>query len=475
MKMSKNDFIKKFLSFSIGGYISTFIGVLTVPLITRIISPKQYGIFSIFNTFSEVLSIICCLGMEQSFVRFFYSEKLENRGKLLYKSLYFPFFMSMGLFLLFFLFKGKISTFILSKNNDFISFLFILNSLFGALKLFSFSVVRMQQKGKTYSFLNVLAKVLEFAFIIILFKIYKNDYKVLILASLFSLVIVVVFSIILEKNVWFFKNKNKIKSKISKKELLAFGIPLLFTTILLWIFTSTDKIMIKLFSTLEEVGFYAGAFKIVSLLLVIQAGFTSFWTPVAYEHYENSPEDIIFFRKANDYLSFTFFLVGILLLMSRNIIIILLGNEYYESMYIMPMLVFAPIMYTISETTVMGINFKKKSVYFIYISIIISIINIVGNMLLVPIIGARGASISTGISYIIYFTLRTYFSQKLINFNFNLKRLYFIISLITIYSLFLTFYNNLFLTIGIGVLLLVLLLVIYRKVIRGVYENLIEK
>ncbi len=475
MKKLKNNFIKKFLSFSIGGYISTFIGILTVPLITRIISPEQYGIFSIFNTFSEVLSTICCLGMEQSFVRFFYSEELENRGKLLYNSLYFPFFTSLILFTLIFLFKDKISTFILNESNNFISFLLIFNGLFGALKLFSFSVIRMQQRGKAYSFLNVLAKVLEFIFIIILFKIYKNNYKVLILASLFSLVIVVGFSIILEKNIWFFKNKNKNKSKISKKELLIFGIPLLFTTILLLIFTSTDKIMIKLFSNLEEVGFYAGAFKIISLLIVIQTGFTSFWTPVIYEHYENNPNDTIFFKRANDYLSFTFFLIGIVILMSRNIIVILLGNKYYESMYIVPMLIFVPMMYTISETTVMGINFKKKSVYFIYISIIISIINIAGNMLLVPIIGARGAAISTGFSYIIYFTLRTYFSQKLINFNFDLKRLYFIIVLITIYSLFLTFYNNLFLTIGVGILLLILLLIIYMKVIKEVYENLMKK
>ena len=96
-------------------------------------------------------------------------------------------------------------------------------------------------------------------------------------------------------------------------------------------------------------------------------------------------------------------------------------------------------------------------------------------MLLVPIIGARGAAISTGFSYIIYFTLRTYFSQKLINFNFDLKRLYFIIALITIYSLFLTFYNNLFLTIGVGILLLILLLIIYMKVIKEVYKNLMKK
>lgn len=123
----------------------------------------------------------------------------------------------------------------------------------------------------------------------------------------------------------------------------------------------------------------------------------------------------------NDYLAPLFFTLGNFVLLSNNFLILLLGKKFYPALYIMPMLVFIPIMYVLSETTVIGINFKKKTKYFLYISFIVLIINLVGNLILVPLFGARGAAISTGISYIIFFSLRTYFSTKLMSFGFNLK------------------------------------------------------
>ena len=59
--MIKNDLLKKFLSFSIGNYIAVFIGLITVPITTRMLSPKQYGVFSMINTMVEMLMVICSM------------------------------------------------------------------------------------------------------------------------------------------------------------------------------------------------------------------------------------------------------------------------------------------------------------------------------------------------------------------------------------------------------------------------------
>ena len=163
------------------------------------------------------------------------------------------------------------------------------------------------------------------------------------------------------------------------------------------------------------------------------------------------------------------------ILIFRDLIVFLLGDKYYLSKFIIPMLIFIPVMYLISETTVMGISFKKKSKYFLYISIVVSITNILGNIILVPFLGAKGAAISTGVSYILFFALRTYFSNKLINFNFNLKRIYFIIILILGYALFLTFYDNIFLNIGIGILLQIIIIVAYFPILKELYFKYIKK
>lgn len=459
MKKLKSNLIKKFLSFSIGGYINIFIGLLTVPITTRLLSPEQYGISSLITTVTSFMFVICCLGTEQGFVRFFYDEKEERRGKLLYNCLYYPFHISILVFFLIYIFREKISIFFLGYNEKYFWLIFIFSILFRSLNNYSFLVIRMQQKGKIYSVCNVLLKILEFIFILLLYKKYGDNYKTLVVALLLSLALVTFFSMIIERKFWIFSGE----SRITKKEILEFSFPLTLTMALNWVFASSDKIVIKTLSNTIELGLYSGAFKIISLLSILQTGFTTFWTPVVYEHYSKNPEDTEFYKKANDYLSLVFFLIGIGLLMFRNAIILLLGDKYRDAIYIMPMLIFIPIMYLLSETTHMGIGFKKKTKYYLYISIIVSIVNLIGNIILVPYLGAKGAAISTGLTYILFFYCRTYFSNKLISFNFNLKRLHLVISCYVVYCAILTFVNQWYLDFGFGIILEILICKLYKR------------
>jgi O-antigen/teichoic acid export membrane protein len=72
-----------------------------------------------------------------------------------------------------------------------------------------------------------------------------------------------------------------------------------------------------------------------------------------------------------------------------------------------------PTLYTLSETTVVGIAYSRKTYYNLLISGVIAVINIVGNSILVPRFGALGAAASTGISYIFFFILRSVIGNKL--------------------------------------------------------------
>ena len=47
-----------------------------------------------------------------------------------------------------------------------------------------------------------------------------------------------------------------------------------------------------------------------------------------------------------------------------------------------------------------------------------------GNIFLVPKYGAEGAALSTAISYVVYFFMGTYFSQKLYPVNYHLGKFY---------------------------------------------------
>lgn len=449
------ELLKKFFSFSIGSYVSLIIGFFSLPIITRIISPEQYGIFSFFLLIINLGGLLLTLGLDQGFVRYFYEEK--NKSSLLYNCLKYPILMWCILSIIIFLNKERISFFVYNENNTEMLFILILGLFISTLKTFSFLIVRMNQKGFKYSLLQILEQSFNFILILVTYRIYKNSYKVLIISYFLSILFATLISILLERKMWKIKKLQNLNTDTSN--LLKYSLPFILTFSLSWIFSSSDKLVIKKYSNLEELGLYAIAFTVIKLFNIIQTGFTLFWVPVAYEKYSQEAENKKFFKQVFNIISFIMLLLAIMVLMSKNLIMLLLGEKYYSASMIIPCLVFMPVMYTVSETTVLGINFSKNTKYHITISLFTAIFNIIGNIVLVSKFGAKGAAISTGIAYILFFTLRTYLARRLIDYKFNLKRFYSISFLIFLYSLYLTFYNNMIFTLLFGIILITILII----------------
>lgn len=465
--------LKKFISFSIGGYISLIIGLLTTPIITRMISPEEYGIFSMYNLTINILMFVVMLGLDQGFVRFFYEEETLNaKSALLKKSLKIPMIILIILLPILWIFRDLLVKFIFGNENSKVLIFYIFIGLFfSVLNRFSNLAVRMQQKGKLYSFIQVMNQVGNFILILVIYRIYGDNYRVLILSLIGSTFLTVIISIFFEKKLWFsFENKTKVKYR----DLLEYSYPIAITVIVSWLFQSADKLFIKHYSDLQEVGLYAAAFKIIALLNIIQSGFNTFWVPVSFEKYEKEKENIEFFQKIFKLISFTMLIIGICILLGKDILILILGKKFEDAVKIFPVLVFMPIMNTVSEVTVVGINFKKKTKYHLIISLVITVFNLVGNYLLVPILGAIGAAISTGISFFIFFILRTYFSKKSFDCKYNIKKFVILSILLLFYSIYLSFNSANILGYVYGCMLLILTLYLYKDIINEVYIEFLK-
>jgi O-antigen/teichoic acid export membrane protein len=137
----------------------------------------------------------------------------------------------------------------------------------------------------------------------------------------------------------------------------------------------------------------------------------------------------------------------------------------------MPFLVFIPVMYSLSEITGGGINFKNKTHWHFYISLIVLILNGIGVYLLVPKYGARGAAFSTAIAYIALFYLRTVVSNFYFKQNLDMKQ-----TSLSILLLLLVAYVNTFFSISlkltfVNLLALIVISIIYFKDIRFFYYS----
>jgi O-antigen/teichoic acid export membrane protein len=468
-----NNLFKKFLEFAIGNGIVLILGFFSTFIIGRTIDPTQNGKASMFITYTSLIVLVLTMGIDQAYIRFYNDETYEGKKVLLRKSIKIPILMTLIFGSIIILFYKIVSNIMIDETSLFLIILLVINSLFTIIWNFAMINVRMKQKGKAYSLLNAANKGIYIILIIIFYYIFKGNYITLILATVISNIIMVILAVFYEKEDWIKKIKlNHMNTNM--KELVSYGVPFIFSMAIIWVFQSIDRIFIKTFSDFEQVGLYSGAMNIVSLLTAVQGVFTTFWTPVAYERFSKEPNDTEFFTNINQIVSIVMILLSIGLIASKDILIMILGKKYDGAQYIFPFLVLMPIMYTISETTVLGINFKKKTKYHIYIAVISATSNVIGNFILVPIYGAKGAAISTGLSYVVFFLSRTYFAKRFYKIKLYMWRFLICITSVYIFAIYSSIYKFNYVILCLSIFNIILVIVMYKDIIFSLL-NILKK
>lgn len=464
-----NKFLKHFMVIGSGTLISMIIGFLTTPIITRIVSPAEYGQFSVFTMYSNMALMVLYLGLDQAVVRFFYEKETDGyRRELLFKCLKYPVIGTV---------VAAIIVLILSITGLFqfelgstVLLLVCIYTFIQIIYRFSLLLVRLQYKSKLYSFLGIIQKSVYVIFAI--FFIYIglfSDTVSLAVATVLAAFVCMIISIVAERRLWNPRLLGKKECTITQSELIKYAYPYIFSMGVTTLFQYIDKMSLNYYCSYEEVGIYSSTMTLVHVFSIIQTTFNTLWAPMAVEHYTKDKKDVSFYQKGNQIITVIMFFIGFSLILCKDIFSILLGEKYREAAYILPFLIFNPIMYTISETTVNGLVFKKKSNMQVVVSLGACIVNIVGNTLLVPRFGCQGAAISTGLSYIVFFTLRTILSNRYFYVDFHLKKFYFITGVAVVYSFYNTFVKfNIWSVVGYGLCILILVVFYFDTVKFGI-------
>jgi len=413
--------------------------------------------------FSLILQVVL-LGTDQSFVRMFSEHKEADRSTLMWNCLAPSLTISAFAAILLLLLKREVSLLLFDSPDHLMPvFIMIATIVIAVLERFATLVLRMKKRGIAFSSLRVVHAAAQAGGLIFYALVVARNFYAVIFGTFISHVVVLIVSVYMERSFW---KKGFALSKTKIREAVLYGLPFVPAFMVTWLFQSMDKLALRSFSTFDQIGLYAAANKVVAVLLLIQAGFSTFWTPVAYEKFEKKPEDSVFFGKMFGLLSAVMFIMGLLVIGFKDLIILILDRAYLPAASIMPFLIFHPIMYTVSETTVMGINFLKKTYWHMAIALIAASANLVGNILFVPTFGARGAALSTGLSYIIFFYSRTLISRKLYPVDYRLARFTIAVMCCVSVALINTFIDSRVLEIGSVVIGLTAASIMYRKELR---------
>ncbi|OFI04998.1 polysaccharide biosynthesis protein [Clostridium acetireducens DSM 10703] len=437
---SPKQFIKRFFGFSIGPVISAFLSLFTVPLTTHFIAPDEFGRAAMYTMALSISSLFIYLGMDQSFVREYNLEK--DKKNLFWNSLIVPLLFSFIVGIIYLLFYKGISIWMFDREEKYIMQVLAISVPFTVIDRFNMLVIRMEEKAKLYSILNIISKLANVVILVPYLLYIDKSFRGVVNAGFISLVVLCIAEFCFTKKYWITKFKI---DNILLEKLFKFGLPLVPASVISWILNSMDRIAMKQWSTLTEIGLYSSALKIVMIIGIVRDAFCTFWAPTAFRWHEEGVSNERYIKVSEMLMCFMAILfVGIVLF--KDLVIKIFGTKYVGASVIVPFLLFLPIMYTVSETTTLGISFSRKTSYNILVSIVAAVTNYIGNYLLVPTLGGLGASISTGISYTVFFWMRTFISRKLW-FKFPLKFYFLNTVFMLLFATFNVFYNKIYLNI----------------------------
>ncbi|MFV0362238.1 MAG: lipopolysaccharide biosynthesis protein [Suipraeoptans sp.] len=464
----KKSIISHFATLASGTIITMIIGVLTTPIITRLVDPEQYGQLSIFNLYLSMAVLVLCLGLDQSLVRYYYkNDSIGYKSSLLRKCCFIPIGISVLLCIVFFLLCWK--NIIKFEFDIIITFFLCICIVLDLFSRFASLLVRLQYDSKTYSFIKIARKLSYVALAIPAVYLFQGCHLLaLVICVLISIIVEVLIGVIRERKIWMNFDK---EDSLDLRSLVKYGLPFIVSMGLSTVFQSIDKISLNQYGTYVDVGIYSSAMSLINVFAILQSTINTLWTPMAVEHYEQKPDDREFYARANTYVTILMFFVGLCLILVKDVFALLLGEKYRLAAYIIPCLAFHPIMYTISETTVNGIVFAKKSSYHIVVGLLSCVVNIVGNTILVPIYGCKGAAISTGISYIVFFAVRTFLSVKCYKVDYGIGKIAVLTCIVFAYALYNTFVKfNVLSVVGYCICSLTMFMMYKKDILCGLSE-----
>ena len=459
--------LKSGVWYTIANFIVKGATFLTTPIFTRLMSQSDVGLYANFNSWLSIFLIITTFDLYTSIsvARFDFKK---NINEYISSNLVFGTTITFAFFLIFLAFKDTfLSFFGLSFLELFIIFVYC--SVYPAFQMFQLKC-RIDYKYKASVFLSVISVLLSIALSLILVLTLSDKYTGRYIGYLLPQIIfcLVLYIYLLAKG-----------KKLFSKKYWVYGFTISFP--LIWhalagnILTSSDRLMIKSICGETDTALYSVAYSCGILVQVLWISMNSAWSPWAMERFEAKEYTSV--KKASiPYCLFFGFVVLILLLIAPELLYIMGGDNYMNAVDVIP-----PIAVSFIFNFVYGFYvdielYSKKQIVVAINTVTAAILNIVLNLLLIPIFGYKIAAYTTLAGYMALFVLHFISccilkKAKWFSTTFNLIFLSASLGLM-IFSLILYRYNIIrYILILALFALLVIALIIFRKEFMYLIKN----
>lgn len=452
--------IKASFWFALCNIIQKGIMMLSVPIFTRMLSTKEYGVYSVYQSWYSILTIVVTL--------YLYGG-VYNKGMIKYEDERDYFTSTIQGF------SCLVTLFCLAiylLNIDFWTKIFELKPfhmlmMFGQM-LFSpaymYWAARQRFEYKYKALFGITCLIAILSPIIGIVLVLKVEERAEALIFSFAIVQIIVGFYFLCRN-W---NKGrKVYDSIVWKYALKFNLPLIPHYLSQIILNQADRIMISRIIGSGEAAIYSVAYNVSLIMSLFTNAINSAFVPSLYSCLKNHD-----YKKAkingNYVIIIAALLTSVSMLFGPELIRIFAPPSYYEAKWIIPpvsMAVYFTVVYALFVNIEM---YFEKTNYVMCASIVVAVLNIVLNWIFINQYGYLAAGYTTAVSYML-FSIGHYLIYRVINKKFLENNsvvdseVILIISILLVAWMFIILILYLYFWIRWGVICTILLMAIWKR------------
>lgn len=415
-------------AYSSGNFLVSIAGLISFPLITRLLTVDEYGVLNLIAVILAVLVSFGKAGLQRSIIRFSSAARSGNeqyRVSDVYLTAIMCMFCTIIVIQILWSVASQFAPLSL-VGSEHLYPIFIVSGLmaFGQVLYSGFRTIFVSEKrsilkstievSKRYTWIALLIPALlladdklmafyvmgglhEIAFLILSLWLCQRYFSVLSGRFDFSLL----------------------------RQLAAYGIPLMGFELMNLVLALGDRAQINYYLGAREVGLYAATYNLCSYVAAIFVdGMTTAITPIYMDRWEKEgrKETEKFLATALRY--YLLFAIPCAVggsLIGHDLVVLLAGSSYTDSQGVVPFVIIGLLVNGISSIVSAGMQIKKRTGLIFAIVCGTAMLNLGLNTILIPILGIQGAAISTLLAYTSSTLLYLFFGSKILSIKLYLR------------------------------------------------------